>query len=187
MISSPALSHSIFFQWKLGTWRIEGFEGSSSHLAMLWSKSLSTSGFAQFLFLFFFFFLAPSVSAPIFPFFALARMTFPKRKIWSPFLCLRSFTGSAFPLGRSSEALCLKSLPCSGVGESLSSQLSRLSPSLCSGCGAVLASPNCRTPLQGALLLSPLGPCASSTLILSVHLADSHSSWLKDAQLTRFQ
>lgn len=55
MISSPALSHSIFFQWKLGTWRIEGFEGSSSHLAMLWSKSLSTSGFAQFLFLFFFF------------------------------------------------------------------------------------------------------------------------------------
>ena len=65
--------------------------------------------------IFYVFFFAPSLSAPIIPLFAFARMTFPKRKIWSPFLCWHSFMGSPFPLGRSSEAIRLKSLQWSGV------------------------------------------------------------------------
>lgn len=98
------------------------------------------------------------------------------------FICLKSFMGSPFPLGWSSEYIMLRN-PWSWC-ISLFSSLG-VNPLLCSGGKIVLLSPSCHIPLQVALPPSPKGPGLHCPDPIT-RLADSYSSWLKDAQVAFF-
>lgn len=104
-----------------------------------------------------FFFLAPSVSAPIFPFFALPEWPSQKENL-IPIPLLTILHGLCLPLGKKFRGSMLK---ISSVFWYLwISQFSPLDviPFLCSGYEAVLLSPQLPHALQVALLLFPLGP-----------------------------